>query len=545
MRPGLRLAVGRSRHGRRARGPLRRRRCCAAAGSSSPRSRTRPRRCSIAAGPTACPSSPPTEARVLRMLDGHDPRPRRRRRRRPARPRRVHRREGRDQRGDGRLQARVPAGRARRGRGRVHRRVQHPRRARHHDAGRSGGHRQRPDPQRHRHELGRQRARPRQPGQRRRSAAPLQLVIRNVGGGRPGEVDRATHGNPGKYTFCFAEDEEGSPWEPLAVERGFAPRHVDGHAVPGRRTALRRRPARRATPESLARIVRRVPAHGAPSEAAARLRRDARRRPRARPRVPRGGLGEERGCGRAPRAACSSPAARSSAAPAASPRACPSTFASSTLPKFRPGGLLIVHAGGGAGLFSAIIGGWANGETGSQPSRRRSDDMSRSHDHRPRSHRRAASRAERRCCSGRRRSTGRTIGLLDISKPRGNVFLDRLEHRLDSGGRTGRTVRQADVHQAGARRPASRDRDEVRRRDRSARRLRVVHVVQCARHRRSGAPGHPVGVRRVDRVRRGRRRPVEGARLLGSGACVRAAPDPGPHRRRDGARTPTRPTRRS
>jgi hypothetical protein len=38
-----------------------------------------------------------------------------------------------------------------------------------------------------------------------------------------------------------------------------------------------------------------------------------------------------------------------------------------TLPKFRPGGILLVHAGGGAGLFSAIIGGWANGEVGSQP----------------------------------------------------------------------------------------------------------------------------------------------------------------------------------
>ncbi len=37
------------------------------------------------------------------------------------------------------------------------------------------------------------------------------------------------------------------------------------------------------------------------------------------------------------------------------------------LPKFRPDGLLIVHAGGGAGLFSTIIGGWVNGETGSQP----------------------------------------------------------------------------------------------------------------------------------------------------------------------------------
>ena len=40
----------------------------------------------------------------------------------------------------------------------------------------------------------------------------LQLVIRNVGGGRPGGVDRATHGNPGKLSFCFAEDEVGSPW---------------------------------------------------------------------------------------------------------------------------------------------------------------------------------------------------------------------------------------------------------------------------------------------------------------------------------------------
>jgi hypothetical protein len=38
-----------------------------------------------------------------------------------------------------------------------------------------------------------------------------------------------------------------------------------------------------------------------------------------------------------------------------------------TLPKFRSDGILLVHAGGGAGLFSAMIGGWANGTTGSQP----------------------------------------------------------------------------------------------------------------------------------------------------------------------------------
>jgi hypothetical protein len=50
----------------------------------------------------------------------------------------------------------------------------------------------------------------------------LQLIVRNLGGGRPGEVDRATLGQPGKFTMCFAENEERSDWEPLHVERGFA-----------------------------------------------------------------------------------------------------------------------------------------------------------------------------------------------------------------------------------------------------------------------------------------------------------------------------------
>jgi hypothetical protein len=50
----------------------------------------------------------------------------------------------------------------------------------------------------------------------------LQLIVLNVGGGRPGEADRATLGGPGKYTFCFAEDESDPAWEPLSVARGFA-----------------------------------------------------------------------------------------------------------------------------------------------------------------------------------------------------------------------------------------------------------------------------------------------------------------------------------
>lgn len=51
----------------------------------------------------------------------------------------------------------------------------------------------------------------------------LRLVVRNIGGSRPGGVDRSTLSTPLKFTMCFAEWEEGSPWEPLHVERGFRP----------------------------------------------------------------------------------------------------------------------------------------------------------------------------------------------------------------------------------------------------------------------------------------------------------------------------------
>jgi hypothetical protein len=51
----------------------------------------------------------------------------------------------------------------------------------------------------------------------------LRLLIILTGGGYPGRLDRATLGHPGKLGLCLAEDEETSPWEPLHVERGFAP----------------------------------------------------------------------------------------------------------------------------------------------------------------------------------------------------------------------------------------------------------------------------------------------------------------------------------
>ena len=68
-------------------------------------------------------------------------------------------------------------------------------------------------------------------GQGRRANATigraLQLTLLNVGGAKPGEMDRATHGSPAKFAFCFGENEEESPWEAYHVRRGFdAPDNV-------------------------------------------------------------------------------------------------------------------------------------------------------------------------------------------------------------------------------------------------------------------------------------------------------------------------------
>jgi hypothetical protein len=58
----------------------------------------------------------------------------------------------------------------------------------------------------------------------------VRLVLRNVLDVRPGALDRATLGHPGKSGYCIAEDEEGSDWTPLAQLRG-APAGVSAVTV--------------------------------------------------------------------------------------------------------------------------------------------------------------------------------------------------------------------------------------------------------------------------------------------------------------------------
>ena len=49
----------------------------------------------------------------------------------------------------------------------------------------------------------------------------IRLALVNIGGVIPGAGDMSTFGAASKYSYVVAENEAGSPWEPLHVERGF------------------------------------------------------------------------------------------------------------------------------------------------------------------------------------------------------------------------------------------------------------------------------------------------------------------------------------
>ena len=49
----------------------------------------------------------------------------------------------------------------------------------------------------------------------------VRLALVNLGGARPGEVSKSIHGMPGRFSFCFGEMEEESPWDPLHVDLGY------------------------------------------------------------------------------------------------------------------------------------------------------------------------------------------------------------------------------------------------------------------------------------------------------------------------------------
>ena len=194
----------------------------------------------------------------------------------------------------------------------------------------------------------------------------LQLVIRNIGGGKPQQVDRSALGNPGKYTFCFAEDELGSCWESLAVEKGFAAEDstVTLFAADGVQGIVDQKSK---DPDSLCRsfaAALRVVAHPklvmssdvflVVSPEHERVYREA-------------GWSKQDLKDRLAELLMI-PGSELVAGAAGITEGLPQSFAEKVLPKFREGGLSIVRAGGSAGMFSAIIAGWvASGPMGSIP----------------------------------------------------------------------------------------------------------------------------------------------------------------------------------
>ena len=193
----------------------------------------------------------------------------------------------------------------------------------------------------------------------------LQLLIRNVGGGKPGGIDRATLGNPGKYTFCFAEDESDDAWSTLAMEQGYSREEsvVSLFAGDGVQPILDQLSR---TPESLAksmaaslRSVVHVKKFGV-ADAVLVVCPEHRR-------VLRTNGWNKEDLLQAIHDELVTPGAELISGIGGIAEGMPDGLKNKLLSKFRDDGLHIVTAGGTAGMFSAIISGWvASGERGSQ-----------------------------------------------------------------------------------------------------------------------------------------------------------------------------------
>jgi len=193
----------------------------------------------------------------------------------------------------------------------------------------------------------------------------VQLVVRNVGGGAPGGIDRATLGHMGKQGFCFAEDTAGSPWTSLSEERGSGPGQNTVTAFAGEGPHILMDQKSRSA-DSLTRMLANALLGSVSSRVVMGIDAMLVLSPEHMARYRDAGWGRSRFADElAGHLMVDADSILVGAG--AIEEGLPQDFAGMSLPKFRPGGLLVVHAGGPAGLFSAIIGGWVNGPTGSEP----------------------------------------------------------------------------------------------------------------------------------------------------------------------------------
>jgi hypothetical protein len=192
----------------------------------------------------------------------------------------------------------------------------------------------------------------------------VNLVVRNLGGARPGGVDRSTLGSPAKWSLCFPEDEEGSPWEPLSIERGMAegvsavsafaghgPHEIvdqasrDATSLAGSFAAQLRSVGHPKLMGFLDALVVVAPEHARVFTGSGWDK--VRLRSELTERLTFDGDDVVRGAG-------------------GLAEGVPQHRVQPRMTKFRPDGLWFAHAGGTAGMFSGIISGWSGGPRGSQ-----------------------------------------------------------------------------------------------------------------------------------------------------------------------------------
>jgi hypothetical protein len=199
----------------------------------------------------------------------------------------------------------------------------------------------------------------------------LQLILLNIGGGRPDGIDMSALGNAGKFASCIAENEEENPWEPFHVDRGllreqsalslFAaepPRGVSEHTASRGETVLRAICHALATVWSYRLCMRSEAVVILCPEHVKTLHRDGFSKEQARQflfentGIPLRHYATQDG-GEGTQLAATYREIRIQSEP------CYQKFSS-------PEAIHIVVAGGTAGKFSAVLGSWATGPTGSQ-----------------------------------------------------------------------------------------------------------------------------------------------------------------------------------
>ena len=193
----------------------------------------------------------------------------------------------------------------------------------------------------------------------------VQLVVHNVGGGRPGGVDRATLGSPAKVGFCFAEAEDASGWPTLAESRGWRPEQSTVTAFAGEAPRVLADERSRSA-ESLTRHLALALQASVSPRAVQAFDGILILSPEHVARFVEAGWSRDRLLAELTEALlldgddllAGSGGIEAGLPPAAAGR---------RIGKFRPGGLLAVRAGGPAGHFTAIIAGWLSGPRGSDP----------------------------------------------------------------------------------------------------------------------------------------------------------------------------------